>query len=331
MKLTTTGQTSGKATLLDGLLPLSWTEALSYAAELSKVVAESTGETVKKCEPILGRGISNNVVVVSTTGGQFVLRLNKIEHAPFYQKEAWCLEQAHSLGIPVPRVLAHGCSTNFAYSIARFIDDAIPARDLADATPVWKALGHYARLLNGIKVEGLGDIMTAPGKFSLTRDEVVSGELRVLFQDPTLWRERLGWSSRKITAAFNCINSLRRSELALGLCNFDIGPGNSMVRGFASPEIIIHDLDMACAAPVPHFQLACVAQSQGLRSSATKAFVEGYGNDGIDESLQRELDPFVLMRHMRSIRWAETKGRDDYRAAYVKGLETFLEERKLLS
>ena len=288
---------------LDALTLLSCQELA-----IRNIVREATGREPTAWAPIdPGWGMSNEVIVVTTPEGRLVVRLNKPGHLPRFEKEAWCLEQAHAAGVLVPRVLAYGAASGHSYSIASYIEGSSRIDQHCEILRVWEVIGAQAAKLNRIHVSGYGTEMLAPGCFQATWPHMLSGQLTTAFRDSVL--EEYGMLSARQVAALQAeLEKSAEIKAPAGICVWDIGPDNARIRGNDYREIYLLDFEFALAAPVPHYQLACVAKPRGLFSEEMAAFTLGYGisSEHLEELLP-DLKRLVVLGHLGSVRWAQDR------------------------
>ncbi|WKZ56233.1 MAG: phosphotransferase [Bdellovibrionota bacterium] len=296
--------------------PLSGTPARQLLDSATRdtsisIVERATGLPVTGLEPIVGRGMSADVIVANTSEGRFVVRLKNADWLAHFRKEAWCLEQAHSGGVPVPRVIDYGVENTRAFSLARFVEGAHPIGTDCDRLRVWERLGHYAKILNQIPVRGFGSHMVAEGVFSLsTLQEMLEPEINIVFRD-AIW-EQQGILSKAQTAALrrsleDCYTIKGRS----GVCQWDMCCENALMRGANPDDVVLLDLDQTVSVIVPAHQLAYVAKAWGLDSAIMQAFLRGYGmSQGDFAEVLPLVKRLLVLQSMRSVRWAEDRSRN---------------------
>jgi hypothetical protein len=80
-----------------------------------------------------------------------------------------------------------------------------------------------------------------------------------------------------------------------GVCVFDLTIANAVMCDSDYDRIFLLDLEAANIAPVPFYQLACIAADRGPESKEANAFFEG---DGVDSGggrwISGELNRFTL-------------------------------------
>ena len=272
------------------------------------IVLRAIGLNPISLEPIVGRGMSAQVIVANTSDGRFVVRLQDSKWLANFQKEAWCLEQAHENGIPVPRVIEVGIEGTQAFSLARFVEDTSPIHSGFNRLRVWEKLGAYAKKLNDVQVVGFGPEMTAPGRFArATWQDMLSPEIQFVFRDD-LWERRGILSKQQSSVLRRSFESCYLLEGKPGICQWDMCCENALIRNGSPDDVILLDLDQAVSVLTPHYQLAYVAKPWGLESEIMGSFLRGYGmtRDEYAEILP-EVRQLVALQSMRSVRWAEDR------------------------
>ena len=258
---------------------------------------------VNSLHPIQGLGMSNSVTVASTDNGRYVVRTNLESHLFRYQREAWCFEQLSETDVLTPHIIACGVIEDTAYSVAEFIGGSAPLSDFPDSLSVWRTLGSYARTLNEVSPP----IQSAPASsyFPMTWSEQVREDVAIIFKD-NLWQERVGLTESQQDSVYRYLSRCESIDSRMGICQFDISPVNAVICDNDPKKIYLLDLEWANVAPVPFYQLACVAASQGASSEATRSFFEGYGAV-LDEEQSASLERFTLYRLMRAAAWARDR------------------------
>ncbi len=281
----------------------------SFARDVTSAVVErAIGFRPTAIEPILGRGMSADVMVAQTGIGRFVVRMKDANWLPSFKKEAWCLEQVHERGIPVPRVIEYGIEKDRAYSVAKFVEGTTPIDAGFDRLRVWETLGRYAKILNDIPVSGFGPNMTSEGQFSLASwKEMFEPEIWIVFRDD-IWERRGILSSQQVTRLQTLVEEYSTLPGKAGICQWDMCCENALIRNGDVNDIILLDLDQAVSVLTPHYQIAYVAKARGLESEIMQAFLKGYGlsKETFGESLSF-VKRFLVLQSMRSVRWAEDR------------------------
>ena len=285
-------------------------DGLSDEASLAAAIAAGLfGGPAARTTHVAGKGTVNQVFVVESPGRKVVVRLSdRAEAGDEYAKEAWCIERAAALGIPVPEVLGAGRRGRHAYMVESFAAgdegrDAPPAR--AD---IWRALGGYAKLIHSVAVPGLGlelsEILEGDARESWSRHleynvESLNGD------DPLLQLKVVTRAeSRAVREVFA---DLRGREFDFGLNHGDLSLRNTVVG--ADGRVTLLDWGSAEAAAVPHHDLI-----QILKESMTegdpgaddfRAFLDGHGISPAElERMMPELEALLTLRAFDKLRWA---------------------------
>jgi len=272
-------------------------------------------------EPIVGRGMSNTVFIVNTEESRYVVRLNQVARALNFEKEAWCLDKVHELGVLVPRVIAVGIEGERAYSIARYIESSSPIHDGFDKLRLWNTLGEYAAKLNSVDVQSYPNQQQLKSWFG-SWESFIAREIEIIFRDD-YWVDCGFLSLDELQTIKGKFEKFATTDFCSGICHWDIGLDNCIVANNSYEELYMLDLEFAMIAPVPHYQLAVVGKTWGFESPEMKAFSDGYGISAEQrEDMAQDFKTMAALLRMRSVRWAqdrspgEVKGRlEDTRGA----------------
>lgn len=277
------------------------------AALVEQIVAQVTGATTYSSAPIC-RGMSNAVSLAHTSVGDLVVRTNAEPHLFRFRREAWCFSQLQALGVLTPTVLGCGILDRCAYSLARFIPESQPIRSsTADPCMVWEVLGRYARCLNSL-ITLPRELPSCPQNTDVeptTWAEHLTRDVDLIVNLP-LWNELL--NTDQLHAVQGYLLTCAQTPHALGVCQFDLGIDNAVIRGDDCSQIHLLDLEWLLLAPVPHYQLACIMANNGADSQNNLSFLRGYGvTDTERTAMDSELERFILYRLMRATAWAHTR------------------------
>lgn len=290
--------------------------------DIAGIVAEVMGRRVLDVGHLDAPGISNDVFLVVTDEGRFVVRTNAASHLANYGKEAWCLERLAASSVPVPRVVATGVAGECAYSIAPYIENSSPIDATVKRLHVWKTRGGYAARLNRLPISGFGADMVKPGEFNATWHEVVDYDLDVAFRDDR-WQVWAGLSSSAYGRVRSEVERCRLIDAPPGVCHLDIGCENARIGNDPDGTIYLLDLEFAVAGPVPHYQLACVTRDCSRSAERFKAFAAGYGLTADDlAGMATDVDRLALLRQLRFARWAEERSPADVEQYFQAAKET---------
>jgi len=270
---------------------------------VAAIIKKQLAHEVTDFAPVIGRGMSNTVFIANTSEGKFVVRLNAASRLINFEKEAWCLERAHELGILVPQVLSVGCEGERSFSIAHYIDASTPINDGLDKLQLWETLGGYAAKLNSVDIESYTNCAQLRSWFG-DSSSFISSEIEIIFQDD-YWEKYAFLPPDKLKALKDRLNKFANADLPMGLCHWDIGLDNCI---YANEKLYMLDLEFALLAPVPFYQLAVVARTWGLDSSEMKAFSRGYGiNVNQFGQMEQDLLSIAALLRLRSVRWAQDR------------------------
>lgn len=270
-------------------------------ALISSILRKVAGVPAESIEHIKGIGMNNAVTVANTAEGRFVVRTNVESHLFRYQREAWCYEQLKGAPVLTPTVLGCGIEDGHAYLVSRFITDSSRIDDTIDHIRVWRILGSYARLLNQVAPPEIGS--EASAYFPVLWERQVLDDVALIFKDD-LWLKHGLLSARQNDTTRNYLLDCASLEGRLGICQYDLTTANAVICNNDYERVFVLDLESANVAPVPYYQLGCIAAWNGIESESTRAFFEGYGVDNVSEP---ELERFTLYRLMRATAWARDR------------------------
>lgn len=288
---------------------------------VTNIAARYFGEAPRRVTQIIGKGSVNSVFVAETHNKKAVIRCSESNHSlDEYRKEAWCMEKAAGLGVPVASVLDIGVFADHAYMLQKFIagnegrDLPLPAGD------IWRELGKHARFIHSIPVYGFGlklaDMVEGSSQTSWLRH--LNYNIESLNADDELIK--LGVitvpQSRAVKTIFE---GLREQQFTFGVNHGDISLKNVIVD--ANGVVNLIDWGSAEAAIVPHHDLIQMLKMNMLENdpdeAAIQAFTEGYGvTPSQFEDLLPTLESLLLLRAFDKLRWAL-----DWK---IDGLEDFL-------
>ena len=272
-------------------------------ALVDSILHQVTGLKAVAIEHIKGRGMNNSVTVASTAQGRFVIRTNLEGHLFRYQREAWCYQQLEGSPVRTPTVLGCGAQHGHSYSVAQFITDSGPIDATMDQHRVWRTLGMYARHLN--KIAPPAPDSEAASYFPATWERQVLDDVTLIFKTD-LWQEHGLLSAEQQGAARVYLLDCAMSQDPRGICQFDLTTANAVICNHDYDKVYLLDLESANVAPVPYYQLGCLAAEKGLESDITRAFFEGYGCHDVSQAFYG-IERFTLYRLMRATAWARDR------------------------
>jgi hypothetical protein len=272
---------------------------------ISMIVQAVIGERTDSIHHIKGIGMNNSVTVAHTPSGRFVVRTNLESHLFRYQREAWCFKQLDSTPVQTPKVLGCGIVDGHSYSIAPFIEGSKPIGNEVDQLRVWETLGRYASFLNAVRRPEVGSNESA--YFPADWKQQVDSDVDLIFKD-NFWLNRGLLSADQEERIRSYLLETSGISVNHGVCVFDLTIANAVICDSDYDRIFLLDLEAANVAPVPFYQLACIAADRGPESKETKAFFEGYGVDSREATrIAAELNLFTLYRLMRATAWARDR------------------------
>jgi aminoglycoside phosphotransferase (APT) family kinase protein len=278
---------------------------------LASRIAASHGLPAAPVVELSGRGSVNHVFVVGDGDDRCVIRfpIDPLRGNEFVT-EAWCLELASSQGIPSPETLASGSFSGIPYAVQRFVPHV--ARDRVSRPHLWRTLGRYARLINGLPVA----------------DDAPAGLFSRFGRDlPAAWRAHLAYNLEELTSGDpllslgvypkeeqprlrSMIAVLAGTPMRFGISHGDLAARNVLV----SPDgaLVLIDWGSATCGPVPYTDLLTLHrnhdQDEDPSTDDLTAFGAGYGVD------LREIGPTLeAVRRLAAldlVRWAAERRPD---------------------
>lgn len=271
----------------------------------SDIAAEHFGTPAVNACPILARGSVNKIVRVEVPPRALVVRMSEEPQAfEQYRKEAWCIRQANTKGVPSPKVLAVGVRNSRSYMIQAFIDGKDGDDCSNDSVGVWRTLGQYAARVHSIPVSGWGLRLIDPasGAFDQSWQKYLAYNVASLTEaDPLL---ALGVLTPKQSPQVRQLfERLEQGRFTFGLSHGDWSPRNARI-GIDGRTYL---LDWGCARAeiVPHFDLTEILRGHGDTSQEVTAFLDGYGmSREAFEAIRADLKTLSLLRTIDTLRWA---------------------------
>jgi thiamine kinase-like enzyme len=176
-----------------------------------------------------------------------------------------------------------------------------------DQLRVWRTLGRYAAALNSIAESVVESDRQANDYFPMRWQEQVTKDVGLIFRD-NVWVDRSEITLEQQDWLRRYLQSSADVQGIQGVCQFDLTIANALICDSDYDRIFLIDQEWANIAPVPSYQLACIAAEHGPESPITAAFFEGYGT-----SLQRAVEEIpdlyrhILLRAMRATAWARDR------------------------
>ena len=275
----------------------------------SRITSNLLNEPVVDVTPLIGKGSVNKVFIVNSVNHKVVIRISdRSEALDEYTKEAWCIEHAAALGVPVASVMSVGRFEANAFIIQSYIAGDEGRESSVPKLKIWRELGRHARLVHSIDVAGLG----------LKLSEITQGDAR------KSWRRYLDYNINSLTENDPLINlkvltqlqskyikevfaNLKGREFTFGLNHGDISLKNTIVdtRG----RVNLLDWGSAEAGIVPHHDLIQMLKMNMLEGDPDveeiRTFLNGYGiSPGELERMMPELESLLALRAFDKLRWA---------------------------
>jgi len=175
----------------------------------------------------------------------------------------------------------------------------------SNTTRIWRALGHYARIIHGVATDGFGDVLSPdqPGIFTDTWSRFLSYNIDSLTSaDPLL---RLGvMTPAQVQEIGRLFRELRDKPFRFALNHGDLALRNTLIN--RSGTITLLDWGCAEAHVVPHFDLIEIRRSSlAPNTSGFAAFLDGYGLSLSEYRMMLpDLDSLALLRAFDKLRWA---------------------------
>lgn len=275
----------------------------------SRIASDLLNEPPVEVTPLIGRGSVNKVFVVEAENRKVVVRMSdRGEALDEYAKEAWCIERAAALGVPVPSVISVGRCEGNAYIVQSYIAGDEGRDSPAPKSGIWRELGRYARLIHSIGVAGFGLRLSG-----ITQGDARKSWLRYLEynieslteNDPLIKLKVLTRRQSKFVG--EVFARLRGREFRFGLNHGDISLKNTIVDKRGRAHLL--DWGSAEAGIVPHhdlIQLLKMNMSEGdPDGEEIRAFLDGYGISAAEfERMMPELESLLVLRAFDKLRWA---------------------------
>ena len=272
---------------------------------VSTIIRKVTGFKTTSIEHISGKGMNNSVTIASSSRGRFVVRTNVESHLFRFEREAWCFMQLKGSPVLTPEVLGCGIEGAHSYSVAPFIEGSSPIHGGLDEIRVWRTLGEYASHLN--KIRAPVPESQAGRLFPESWKGQVASDVEIIFREG-FWLGKCELTQERQERLREYLRGSADINAPYGICQFDLTVANALICDSNYDQIYLIDLEWANIAPVPYYQLACIAAEKGPESEITKSFFDGYGltKRQITE-IDLQLNRFNLYRVMRATAWARDR------------------------
>lgn len=298
----------------DGIGP----EACNHAPLdlVEQVVFDAFHERAAEVTPIVGGGSVNAVFAARVGERDLIVRMSDERRGVAeYQKEAWCLERAATVGVPGPTVLAIGVVGALPYMIQTRVPGVngkeAPSRE---RTRLWRELGRYARLIHSLPVTGFGDQLSDPaqgvfGSHTPTWPDFISYNLDSLTPDDELIGLGM-YTEAERGQIVGVFESLRAQPFQVGLSHGDLAPRNTI----REPSGRVSLLDWGCAEVhlVPHYDLTEMLRWHRPEGEVMQAFRDGYGLSAAEfRALLPQIASLQLLKAFDLVRWALARSPED--------------------
>ena len=268
---------------------------------INQILQEELNGYALEIEPVDQPAQDSHTYIARPPDAHVVIKLHQeLRVAGLYRKEAWCIHQAQTVGIPGPDALGVGTTDSAAYLIQRRLDGVNGVRYPGDRAELWRQIGRYAQAINRIPVQGYGEELVDPARshFGHSWQEWMGWQLWYLFDDDFFLRHGLV-TPHQIQTAQERLELLREWQFDPVLCHGNLEPKNVIVGRDGVARVI--DWGTACAHRKPHRDLSeAMVWCNDL--GAIGAFCESYGLTTSErEELQSDLDLLILLRLLDGI------------------------------
>lgn len=256
-------------------------------------------------EQITGRGLVNEIYIVTTPDNKQILRVDpEEENLERFQKEKWCSEVALESNILTPRILKIGQrKDNHPYMIMEYIEGKDGDSTQEYSEEIWNTLGKYASILHTIPVSGFGGDMGKPGEFKDTWGRFLDYNISQLTSEDKAIS--LGvYSQEESTKIKMILEGLKENDFKLGLSHYDLAPKNTRID--KQGKVYLIDWGSASVLPTPSLDIAEILdESLEDTSDMFKAFLNGYGLNYEEYLNQKpQINQLNLLMYLDKLRWA---------------------------
>ena len=273
--------------------------------EATKIIEEHTNDKVIGVDLIAGRGEVNQIYILETPTAKYVLRsdLNK-NNIDRFQKEMWCSKVANEKGVATPKVFTLGLENGYPYMVMSYVEgkNGDESTD-QEKDKIWNELGKYTHKIHSIPVEGYGEGMSDPGKFTDSWSRYLDYNISSLIPSDKVIG--LGVITEKQSEEIKEIFlNLKNTSFNFGLTHYDLSLNNTILT--TNGDVCLIDWGSAKVAPVPHLDIAEILDSSLDENSEQFAlFLQGYGFTNQDfQKIKSEIAQLNLLIHMDKLRWA---------------------------
>lgn len=251
---------------------------------------------------ILDKGEVNDVYLLESYSGKYILRVNSISEFERFKKEKWCYENASALGVKGPKVFSVGKYEAQAYMLMEFIAGENGEKIISDKK-LWEKLGKYLHNIHLISVNGFGENLDDINNGTIDQWlNYIDDNFRSLVNQEFVNLEILdAETSQKLAEMFA---ELRLKDFTFGLNHSDFSLANIIVDELDNPYVI--DWGNAQAHVVPHHDLSVILdETLQENSEGFEALLRGYGMT-MDQYLEikEEIIAIGLLEASDKLRWA---------------------------
>lgn len=281
---------------------------------IQSIFRDEIRATIYKIKPIQGLGSVNQVFEAFGANTSYIIRLNKEPAKRLeYQKEHWCLEQAHKLNIPSPKVFHIGVKDGYSFMIQNKVCGSNGKRcSNVERQHIWKQLGHYASKFHKIKRIKVDEV--EENEFHKNWRARLIYNIRELNDQDSLLKNKV-LNRRSHQKAKSALEQLLEFNFDTGLVHGDLGPRNSIL---SNEEVVLLDWGTAEINVVPHIEIGIVLIYKETSSEEFQSFLTGLNISPEQyQQMEKEIKLLNLLHHLDKYRWA-----CDYALEDIKDYET---------
>ncbi len=269
---------------------------------IKNILKEELGENLHSIIPINGFGTINKVFEIKNDKSEYIIRLNNDPSAALeYQKEAWCMEQTASLGIPSPKVIRMGRREQYSYMIQNKLNGISGMLCKAkEKELIWKNLGQYAAKYHQIQQIEVKEVVEA--EFHENWKSRLLYNIKELNENDSLLKKKI-LTRKEQHKAKEMLSTLSAITFETGLVHGDLGPRNVI---WLDGLVQLIDWGSAEINVVPHNEIGIVLMSKEATQKEFNCFLEGLGIAPTDyQQIEQEVKLLNLLHRLDKYRWAE--------------------------
>lgn len=272
--------------------------------EIASIVAGNHGTSVLDVAEVKVQGGVNHTFLATTPDRRLIVRVNEAAELRRFQKEAWAIQHAAAVDVPVPEVAAVGVAAELAYMIESYVEgpsgNSLPPDGQRSA---WREIGGLLKRIHSVPVGGFGEELsdlTEGGSANWAR--YLDYNLGALNdRDPLVEMGVLEPKTQgRLRASFEGLRDIPKT--------FGLSHGDMSLRNVISHEGRLHVIDWgeANAHFVPHFDFGIILEDS--LDAESSEFVELLAGYGLDRPGFQLLKPYVealrLLIRTDKVRWA---------------------------